>query len=193
MDLGLRAYVPEWDGIRACGKVWKGSELCRVVPGFMLCRLLCYRLTGSVEDCPASLDNCSVSSALYNHHLYANRMLMMTVWCAVSPCVFYRFICSGDDCPASPDSGASKQLIIRGGGAIGALMLKTSRFVAERGLRVATCQSPFRDQHGEDWSTANWGRPLRLKPEVYGALSDMWAATGFEFDSYMLHHSMSLV
>lgn len=103
-----------------------------------------------------------------------------------------RYICSNTACPASLEGVGSKQLLVRSGGSISALMLKTSVFVAERGFRIATCRSPFRDQHGEDWSTANWGRPLKLNTGVYGALSDMWAASGFDFDSYMLHHSMVL-
>lgn len=49
-----------------------------------------------------------------------------------------------------------------------------------------------RDQHGEDWTTHNWGRPLRLRREVIGTLSGLWAAAGFDFDSYMLHHSVLL-
>ena len=55
-------------------------------------------------------------------------------------------------------------------------------------------QSPYRDQHGEDWSTQsqNWGRPLQLRPDVYGALSGLWAGAGFDFDSYIVHHSQPL-
>jgi hypothetical protein len=50
----------------------------------------------------------------------------------------------------------------------------------------------FRDQHGEDWATHNWGRPLLLRCEAYGSLSGLWAAAGYDFDSYMLHHSVLL-
>jgi hypothetical protein len=50
-------------------------------------------------------------------------------------------------------------------------------------------QSPYRDQHGEDWSTQNWGRPLTLRREVYDSLSGLWAGSGFDFESYIVHHS----
>jgi len=56
----------------------------------------------------------------------------------------------------------------------------------------AVLQSPYRDQHGEDWSTQNWGRPLQLRSDVYGSLSGLWAAAGFDFDSYIVHHSHTL-
>lgn len=59
-------------------------------------------------------------------------------------------------------------------------------------LLPARLQSPYRDQHGEDWSTQNWGRPLQLRLDVYGSLSGLWAGAGFDFDSYIVHHSQLL-
>lgn len=53
----------------------------------------------------------------------------------------------------------------------------------------ASPQSPYRDQHGQDWSTSNWGRPLTLRADVFASLSSLWAGCGFDFDSYILHHA----
>lgn len=97
-------------------------------------------------------------------------------------------LCSRSHCPCSRE-GALPQLLVACGGATGLLLLRSSRFVAARPLRSTNCSSPFRDQHGEDWATHNWGRPLRLRRDVYGVLSRLWAAGGYEFDSYTLHHA----
>eukprot|EP00775_Hariotina_reticulata_P003415 gene3415-3688_t len=101
-----------------------------------------------------------------------------------------RLVCSTAGCPASREGGAHMLLAAQGGGATGLLLMRSSRFMALRRSRLTLCQSPFRDQHGEDWAAHNWGRPLRLQQEVYAMLSHLWATAGFDFDSFMLHHAL---
>jgi hypothetical protein len=53
---------------------------------------------------------------------------------------YFRLVCSTADCPASREGGAHLLLVAEGGGATGLLMMRTSRFMALRRLRMTLCQ-----------------------------------------------------
>eukprot|EP00955_Chlamydomonas_euryale_P050209 354474-Chlamydomonas_euryale.AAC.3 len=63
--------------------------------------------------------------------------------------------------------------------------------VAVRGRRIAVCQSPYLDVHGEEDLDLRRGRPLRLDPTCYSQLGALWAAHALDFDSHVLHCSRS--
>lgn len=50
-------------------------------------------------------------------------------------------------------------------------------------------QSPYLDAHGEEDPELRRGRPLNLDAACYSQLARLWAASAFEFDTHMLHHS----
>ena len=61
--------------------------------------------------------------------------------------------------------------------------------IAVRGRRVAVCQSPYLDSHGEEDPDMRRGRPLYLDRACYAALSELWACQALDFDSHVLHNS----
>jgi len=69
------------------------------------------------------------------------------------------------------------------------LSLKSTKVVAIRNSRLAICQSPYLDAHGEEDPELRRGRPLYLDRDCYEQLGRLWAANALEFDSHMLHSS----
>lgn len=63
--------------------------------------------------------------------------------------------------------------------------------LAIRGRRIAVCQSPYLDAHGEEDPDMRRGRPLHLDAGCYQQLAALWAAHALDFDSHVLHSSRS--
>lgn len=63
--------------------------------------------------------------------------------------------------------------------------------LALRGQRMAICQSPYLDVHGEEDTDMRRGRPLHLDAACYRQLGALWACHALDFDSHVLHASRS--
>ncbi|GFR39993.1 hypothetical protein Agub_g527, partial [Astrephomene gubernaculifera] len=75
------------------------------------------------------------------------------------------------------------------GGACLLLNLASSRVMALRGGRMAACQSPYLDAHGDEDVDLRRGRPLYLDAHCYRQLARLWGSAALEFDTQLLHSS----
>lgn len=105
-----------------------------------------------------------------------------------------RLLCGDIGCPACTLTGGNSATaqLIAAGGAYAALRLRDSALLVARLGRQTACQSPYRDAHGEDWTTSAWGRPLELHVDAYAAINQLVLGGGADFDAFMLHSAVLL-